>query len=442
MSDKSCARGAVWTDTQAQLEAARCLMCADSPCVAACPAQVPVKHFIRALRFESPRRAINLIRQQNVLVGVCGLACPVDRLCEGACSNTDLSTPIQIGRLQHYAAETARRSGRKAAARPATGQKVAIIGAGPSGLAAAAELAQRGHQATIFEQHARAGGICTYGVPAHRIPQELVQGEVDYVRSLGVEIRTGCCFGKDVTLDGLLAQGYRAVYIAGGAQQAAIPPVPGHDRPGVLHWKQVLDSFSAFNLGEGPRPTVPSSVIIVGGGSVAMDVATVVRELGANEIDIVCLEAPSEMPADRAELDEVWADGARFHTRSMPVEITAEGGRVTGLKAVRIRWKEPMLYVLANAERLAGTEYWLPGALVVFAIGARPAAELAQALPGVKVDATGRIVVQPETGATSRAGVYAGGDVAAGGGMTIVRSVAEGKRAGQAIDTYVRGAVR
>ena len=441
MSEAACARVSVLTDTQAQLEASRCLMCEDSPCVAACPARVPVKHFIRALRFESPRRAINLIREQNVFAGVCGLACPVDRLCEGACSSTELSMPIQIGRLQHYAAETALRAGWKSRATPRTGQKVAIIGGGPSGLAAAAELARCGHRPTVFEKSPRPGGICTYGVPAHRVPQELVAGEVEYVKSLGVEIKPSSPLGDGTTLDALLAQGYRAVYVAAGAQQAAAVPIPGADLPGVPTWKQLLNAFSAFKLGEGPKPDVPQNVIIVGGGSVAMDVASAALQLGAAEIDMVCLEAPREMPADRNELDEVWAAGARFHTRSTPIEITGTGGKVTGLKVARIRWKEPDKCIPSNAVRIAGTEYWLPGAMVVFAIGAKPSPELAKLLTGVKLDASGRIVIDPETGATSRPGVFAGGDVAAGGGMTIVRAVAEGKRAGQAIDAYLRGGV-
>jgi glutamate synthase (NADPH) small chain len=439
MSDAACARGSALTDTQAQLEASRCLMCEDPPCVAACPVRVPVKHFIRAIRFESPRRAINLIREQNVLAGVCGLACPVERLCEGACSSTELSTPIQIGRLQHYAAVAELARGRKLVPPQADGQKVAVIGAGPSGLAAAAELARRGHRPTVFEKSRRPGGICTYGVPAHRIPQDLVAGEIAYIQNLGVEFKTGQALPRDAALDALFADGYRAVYVAAGAQQAAVPPVPGSDLAGVLTWKQLLDGFSKFNLDEGPRPAVARRVIVVGGGSVAMDVASVARELGGEEIDVLCLESPREMPADRDELDEVWNVGARFHTRSMPLEITSAAGKVTGLKAARIRWKEPDRFVPANAERIAGTEYWLPADTVIFAIGARPDPELARALPGVNLDAAGRIIIDPDTGATSRPGVFAGGDVAAGGGATIVRSVAEGKRAGAAIDAYLRG---
>jgi glutamate synthase (NADPH/NADH) small chain len=293
----------------------------------------------------------------------------------------------------------------------------------------------------VFEKSPRPGGICTYGVPAHRVPQELVAGEVEYVKSLGVEIKPSSPLGDGTTLDALLAQGYRAVYVAAGAQQAAAVPIPGADLPGVTTWKQLLNAFSAFKLGEGPKPDVPQNVIIVGGGSVAMDVASAALQLGAAEIDMVCLEAPREMPADRNELDEVWAAGARFHTRSTPIEITGTGGKVTGLKVARIRWKEPDKFIPSNAVRIAGTEYWLPGAMVVFAIGAKPSPELAKLLTGVKLDASGRIVIDPETGATSRPGVFAGGDVAAGGGMTIVRAVAEGKRAGQAIDAYLRGGV-
>jgi glutamate synthase (NADPH/NADH) small chain len=153
---------------------------------------------------------------------------------------------------------------------------------------------------------------------------------------------------------------------------------------------------------------------------------------------MVCLEAPNEMPAYHDELKEVWDAGARFHTRSMPLEVTGHRGHVTGLKAVRIRWREPDKFVPENAERIVGTGYWLPGEMVIFAIGAKPAPRLAAALPGVEFDNAGRVVVDPETGATSRPGVFAGGDVATDGGTTIVKSVAEGKRAGSAIDAYIR----
>ena len=429
--------GGVLTDTQAKLEASRCLMCDDPPCVAACPAQVPIKHFIRAIRFDSPRRAINLIRERNVLAGVCGLACPVEDLCVGACRSTDLTTPIAIGKLQHYAAVTELAAGRTMASEPVDGRKVAVIGAGPSGLAAAAELARLGHQPTIFEKNRRPGGICTYGVPAHRVPQELVAGEIEYVKNLGVEIETSTSFGGGRSLDDLLGAGFGAVYVAVGAQRAYRPGIGGEELTGVTTWKDLLEAFSRFKLGEGPRPEVSKDVIIVGGGSVAMDVASAAGQLGAKEIDIVCLESPREMPADAEELQEAWDLGVRFHTRSMPVEITGQEGKVTGLKAVRIRWKEPDRLVPDNAERIDGTEYWLPGSMVVLAIGAGPEADLAKWLPGVKFDG-GRIAVDPETQATSRAGVFAGGDAVSGGGATIVRSVAEGQRAGAAIDAYLR----
>ena len=440
MADLVCKGVSVLTDTQAKLEAGRCLMCEDPPCVAACPAQVPVKHFIRAIRFDLPRRAINLIRDRNVFAGVCGLACPVDELCVGACRSTDLSTPIAIGALQHYAAVRALRSGRAGQRGPGSGQRVAVIGGGPSGLAAAAELARLGHRPTVFEKMRRAGGVCTYGVPKSRVPQDLVAGEIEYVKSLGVEIKTSSYFGAGATVDDLHAAGYKAVYWAVGAQTDPRPDVTGWEKlMGVFSGKGLLDYFSACELGEATdKLPVADSVIIVGGGGVAMDLAMAAATRGAQEIDLVCLESPREMPAYHTEVEEARAAGVRFHTRSMPVELTGENGKVTGLRAVRIRWKEPDKFVPSNAETIAGTEYWLPGAMVLFAIGARPDVGLAKVLPGVKLDDDGRVLVDPETQATSRPGVFAGGDVAASGGATIVEAVAEGKRAGQAIDAYLR----
>jgi glutamate synthase (NADPH/NADH) small chain len=427
----------VLTDTQARAEAARCLMCEDPPCVAACPAEVPAKHFIRAIRFDTPRRAINLIREQNVFAGVCGLGCPVERMCVGACRSTDLSTPIAINKLQHYAAMKELASGRTGQGAARDGDRVAIIGAGPSGLAAAAELARAGCRPVMFERNPRAGGICTYGVPAHRMPQSLVAGEVAYVRNLGVDIITSSTFGIDVTLDGLFDDGYRAVYIAVGAQQAVIPSLPGADLDGVLDWKDLLDRWSAFHLGEAEPPSVANSVLIVGGGSVAMDTAGAAARLGALDIDVLCLESPAEMPADREELDETRDAGARFHTRSMPLEITGAQGRVTGLRAARIRWQEPDCLAPENARIIPGTEYWLPAEMIVFAIGACPPRTLADDVPGVALNDTGRIHIDSDSCATSRPGVYAGGDVAVEGGTTIVQSIAEGKRAGRSIAAYL-----
>jgi len=446
-SDSTCEFGAVLTDSQAKLEASRCLMCEDPPCVKACPAGVPVKHFIRAIRFDSPRRAINLIRDRNVLAGVCGLACPVDSLCVGACTSTELSTPIAIGKLQHYAAVTEIRSGRKAVregilaqAGSGSGERVVSVGAGPAGLAAAAELARLGHRPTVIEKSKHAGGVCTYGVHARRVPRALTAAEIEYVKGLGVEIQTGCAFGEgENTLDWLFDAGFKAVYLSAGLQQPMTPGIPGEKLKGVTTWKAILEAFAAYGLGEGKKPSVPKNVIIIGGGSVAMDAACAVHSLGAKEIDMVCLEAPNEMPAYHAELDDAWAEGVRFHTRSMPLRITGKQGKATGLRAVRINWKKPGKFVPTNAVKIKGTEYWLPGSLVVFAIGARPAADFGKLLKGVKVDKSGRIVVKPETGATSRRGVFAGGDAAAGGGTMIVKAVAEGKRAGQAMDAYLRG---
>ncbi len=414
-------------------------MCDDPPCVKSCPAGVPVKHFIRAIRFDSPRRAINLIRDRNVLAGVCGLACPVDSLCVGACTSTELTTPIAIGKLQHYAAVAEIQAGRRARPPAASGEKVAIIGAGPAGLAAAAELARMGHRPMVFEKSKHAGGVCTYGVHARRVPRSLTAAEIEYVKGLGVEIRAGRAFGEgDDTLDGLFKAGFKAVYLSTGLQEPVTPGIPGEKLRGVTTWKAILEAFASHGLGEGKKPSVPKNVIIIGGGSVAMDAACAVHSLGAKEIDMVCLEAPNEMPAYHAELDDAWAEGVRFHTRSMPLRITGKQGKATGLRAIRIVWKKPKKFVPANAVKIKGTEYWLPGSLIVFAIGARPSAEFGKLLRGVKLDKAGRILADPETGETSRRGVFAGGDAAAGGGTMIVKAVAEGKRAGQAMDAYLR----
>lgn len=425
---------------QAVAEAHRCLMCHDAPCTAACPARVDVMHFIRALRFENPRRALEVIRRTNVLAGVCGAVCPKERLCEGACLRNALRDPIRIGALQTYAAahgilhpRRARGNGPPAEDAP----PVAVVGAGPAGLAATDVLARCGARVTVFEARQAPGGMLAYGVPEERMPYAFVRAEVSPVLARpGIEFRPGQALGRDFSLDDLFARGFRGVFVGVGLWKAA--RLPGvSDVAGVLHALPFLEAAARHARFGGPAPVVGARCLVIGGGSVALDCAEVARRCGARDIEVMCLENTDEMPATREDIEAGWRAGVRFWTRRRVTGVEASPVSSFSVETIGIRWKEPGRFVPDNAEDLPGTEARHRVDTLIVAIGQAQDPGVAQALAGLDRDARGLVLVDPETLVTSVAGVFAGGDCAAGCGRTVVASVAEGRRAGLAIAAFL-----
>ena len=418
--------------SQAYLEASRCLYCDDSPCEQGCPANVPVKKFIRAIRFNNTRRAANLIREANILGGICGAICPVEKLCEKNCTNTELAYPIRIGLLQRFAIEFALDRGyHDIEKEESKDKKVAVIGAGPAGLSCAYYLALKGYDVTIFEKNEKPGGLLVYGIPVYRLSRELIEREINLIKENGVKIETNKALGKDFTIDDLFNNGFKAVFIGVGLGESAKAGIPGE---GLGNFYTALD-FLRKSIQSPDSLKIGKKVVIIGGGSVAMDVAVTSKKLGAEEVHIVCLENTDEMPADIKEREEAWSLGVMFNTRSKPVEITGENGKVTGLKAVRIRWKEPGKFIPSNAEEIPGTEYFLPADIVIEAIGQKTDSLVIEALKDIKME-KGKIIVD-ENMKTSREGVFAGGDIISGGGGTVVQSVKEGRKAAESIAQYL-----
>ncbi len=421
---------------QAVAEAHRCLMCHDAPCTAACPARVDVMHFIRALRFDNPRRALEVIRRTNVLAGVCGAVCPKERLCEGACLRNALRDPIRIGALQTVAAahemlhpRKARGNGPPAADAPT----VAVVGAGPAGLAVTDVLAQCGARVTVFEAREAPGGMLAYGVPEERMPYGFVHAEVSPILARpGVEFRPGQALGRDFSLDDLFSRGSGAVFLGVGLWKAA--RLPGvSDVPGVLHALPFLEAAARHARFGGAAPVVGARCLVVGGGSVALDCAEVARGYGAREVEVVCLENTNEMPATREDIEAAWRAGTRFGHRRRVTRLSRGPDESFLIETIGIAWKEPGRFVPDNAVDLPGTEARHVADTVIVAIGQAQDPGVAEALTGLDCDARGLVLVDPETQATTVAGVFAGGDCAAGCGRTVVASVAEGRRAGLAI---------
>lgn len=429
VSDLSC-----MSAESAVTEAHRCLLCHDAPCTEACPASVDVMHFIRALRFGVPRRAAEIIRRTNVLGGICGSVCPRERLCEGACLRNALQDPIRIGELQTHAATIGFETGRRSTASlPADGPRVAVVGAGPAGLAATSALASAGVRVTIFESREKAGGMLTYGVPQSRMPHAFVKRELQGILDLdGVDFENGRCLGRDFGIEELSTQGFEAVFLGIGLWKSA--RLPGiSDVPGVLHAMPFLESAARHERFGGSPPEVGTRCAVIGGGSVAMDCAEVAMELGCEDVHLICLEGTSEMPATCEDITGAWRKGVHFWTRRRVISTDVTDHDSIDLVTTGIRWRNPGVFEPSNAEDVPHSRAILRVHHVIVAIGQSFDRDLDAALDKLERDRTGRIIVEPSTGESSIPAVYAGGDCAAGCGQTVVASVAEGRRAGLAI---------
>lgn len=407
-----------FTVTTAMEEASRCLLCLDAPCSEGCPADTNPGDFIRAIRFRNYKGAAEIIRTNNILGGICARVCPYERLCEEACSRTGIDRPIEIGRLQRFATDYEKATGFKSLETPkADKEKVAMVGAGPASLACAAELAQKGYKVTIFEEKEKAGGVLTYGIVPARLPQYVVDEEIQYVKDLGVEIKCGVKVGKDVTLDSLRGEGYKAFYLGMGNQAPIILNVAGKELKGVTN---AVDYLAAAKP-SGGKVDPGKKVVVIGGGDVAMDCATTARLLGAEKVMILYRRTREEAPANKEEMSYVEGLGVHIHYGFKPEEIVGENGKVKAIKGAGFR---------------DGSAITLECDTVVFAVGQKPDEDVSAM--GVKLGDKNQIIADEEKdGKTSVADVFAGGDIV-NGGKTVVHAVKVGKIAADSIDSYLR----
>jgi glutamate synthase (NADPH/NADH) small chain len=426
---------------QAIAEAARCLFCHDAPCNQGCPAGLDIVKFIRRIKTKDFRSAIRTVREGNVLAGVCARVCPTEKLCEKRCSATELVEPINIAALQRFVTDLELQKGIQLPpkAEP-TGKRVAVIGAGPAGLAAAAELAKAGHGVTVFESKSMPGGVLTYGAPPYRLPKDIVMAEIDFIKKLGVEFKTNTLIDEKFDIDALFGQGFDAIFIGSGVEKPYSIGLPGEDLKGVYSALELLAQVNIWQAEPGKKfpMEIGKRVLVIGGGNVAMDAACSLLRLGAEKVHMACLESFEEMPAFPCEIEFAREEGIEFHPRSKPLRIIGdENEKVKGFEGVGIKWKEPNNFSPSNAIPIEGAEFSLEVETVVEAIGQGPNPALAKALKGIKTRGRGLIVVDEETGMTSREGVFAGGDIV-NGGDTVVQAVAEGKKAAEGINKYLK----
>lgn len=432
---------------EAEAEAARCLGCKNPRCVEGCPVRIDIPGFISKLKESDVAGAYAVISESSSLPAVCGRVCPQERQCEQKCVRGVKGEAVSIGKLERYTADTAAQMGiRPAAPEQKNGKKVAVIGAGPSGLTCAGDLAKKGYEVTIFEALHKAGGVLVYGIPEFRLPKErVVAREVENVRALGVRIETDCVVGRSVTIDDLFGkEEFDAVFVGSGAGLPKFMNILGEQALGVFSANEYLTRSNLMGaFAEEARTPImrAKKAVVVGGGNVAMDAARTALRLGA-ETHIVYRRSEEELPARQEEVLHAKEEGVLFDLLTNPVEITTdEKGWVNGIICIRMELGEPDASGRRRPVEIPGSEFRIECDAVIMALGTSPNPLIARTTPGLETDRRGCLIVRQKEGQkteTTRDGVYAGGD-AVTGAATVILAMGAGKEAAREIDAELSG---
>ncbi len=431
-----------YTPEQAMEEAKRCLNCKNSPCVGGCPVNVKIPEFLALVAEGEFEKAYLKITETNALPAVCGRVCPQESQCEGRCVRGIKGESVGIGRLERFVADYCREGCSTATPRPQpNGRRVAVIGGGPASLSCAGDLAKRGYCVTIFEAFHTPGGVLMYGIPEFRLPKEIVRSEIDGLKALGVDIRTNMVIGKILSVDEILDSGYDAVFIGTGAGLPKFMGISGEELNGVYSANEFLTRINLMKAYKFPETDTPvkvgKSVAVVGGGNVAMDAARCAKRLGAEKVYIVYRRSMEEMPARKEEIQHAMEEEIIFKNLTNPVRIIGEDGWVCGLECVDMELGEPDASGRRRPVTKEGSEHVIDVETVIMAIGQSPNPLIKATTSGLDTQPWGGIVANGETGATSKPGVYAGGD-AVTGAATVILAMGAGKKAAAAIDEYIR----
>ena len=427
-----------YNEEEAVKEANRCLTCKFPSCVKGCPVSINIPGFIAHVKNGEFDEAAKEIAKYSALPAVCGRVCPQEKQCESKCVVGRMGDPVSIGKLERFVADYAASHDVNLAAKgEPNGHKVAIIGAGPSGLTCAGDLAMRGYDVTIYEALHKAGGVLVYGIPEFRLPKDrVVAHEVENVKKLGVKIITDCIIGKTISIDDLFAEGYEAIFIGSGAGLPKFMGIPGENANGVLSANEFL---TRVNLMKGYKDAyatpvhVGQKVAVVGGGNVAMDAVRTALRLGA-EATIVYRRGEEELPARVEEVHHAKEEGVKFAMLTNPTEILSDDkGNVTGMKCVRMELGEPDASGRRRPQVVPGSEFVMDVDMVIMSLGTSPNPLISSTTKGLETNPHGCLVVVDDSGLTTRDGVYAGGD-AVTGAATVILAMGAGKKAAQAID--------
>lgn len=425
-------------------EASRCIGCKNAQCIKGCPVAIDIPGFIEKVKGGDIEAAYQVISKSSALPAVCGRVCPQESQCEGKCIRGIKGEPISIGKLERFTADWARENGIvPEGAKEKLGKKVAVIGSGPAGLTCAGDLARMGYEVTIFEALHEAGGVLVYGIPEFRLPKEnVVQKEIENVKALGVKIETDVVIGKAVTVDELMKEeGFDAVFIGSGAGLPKFMGIPGENANGVFSANEYLtrsNLMKAFREDSNTPIMKGKKVAVVGGGNVAMDAARTALRLGS-EVYIVYRRSEEELPARVEEVHHAKEEGIIFHLLTNPVEIlTDDNGWVNGIKCVRMELGEPDESGRRRPVIIPDSEYVIEVDTVIMALGTSPNPLISSTTEGLETNRWKCIVANEENGATSKEGVYAGGD-AVTGAATVILAMGAGKSAAQGIHEYLSG---
>ncbi len=431
-----------YSEEQAMEEANRCLQCPKPTCKDGCPVNVDIPEFIAAVRDRDMVEAVRVLKNKNSLPGICGRVCPQETQCEERCALAKKGAPIAIGRLERYVADWERThpelAGRQEGDCSADGKKVAVVGSGPAGLTCAADLAKMGHQVTIFEALHVAGGVLMYGIPEFRLPKQIVQGEVDYVKSLGVEIKLDQVIGKIATVDELLERGYGAVFLAPGAGAPMFLNIPGENLNNIYSANEFLTRTNLMKAYLFPQWDTPVKrgrrVAVFGGGNVAMDASRCALRLGAEEVYIIYRRSRVEMPARLEERENAEEEGIVFRLLTNPKSFMGdEQGRVRAVECYEMELGEPDESGRRRPIQKPGTENTIDIDTAIVALGTRPNPIIPSTTEGLELTRWGTIRTDEATGRTSRDRIWCGGDMATGA-ATVISAMGAGKRAAADID--------
>jgi len=423
----------------AEFEAERCLRCQDPVCVDGCPVKIPIPEFIHAVAIGDMAAAAKILRTANPLPAICGRVCPQETQCEAECHMVKRFNPVAIGHLERYVADWERTQPPSVEAKITRKEKVAVIGAGPSGLVCAGELARRGYAVTIYEALHAAGGVLRYGIPEFRLPKAILDWEIGILKAMGVEIVCNVIIGRTLTLDDLFERhGYAAVFIGTGAGLPQFLGIPGENLNGVYSANEFLTRVNLMRAYEFPEADTPvrvgKRVAVIGAGNTAMDAVRTSLRMGAEEAMIVYRRSEKEMGARVEEYHHAIEEGVKLHWLTNPLEILDDGsGWVAGLKCQKMKLGEPDASGRARPIPISGSEFVLPVDNVILAIGTTPNPLLTRTTEGLLTNKKGCLVADEQTGLTSKPLVFAGGD-AVTGAATVILAAGAGKRAAQAID--------
>ncbi len=440
-----------YTPEIAIAEAARCLNCKNRPCVEGCPVNVSIPEFISEIKKGDFEGAYQKISESSSLPAVCGRVCPQETQCESKCTLGIKFEPVGIGRLERFVADYHNKNFKGETEVPASnGHRVAVVGSGPSGLACAGDLAKKGYKVTVFEALHLSGGVLVYGIPEFRLPKDIVAKEVDTLKKLGVEIQTNVVIGKTLTVDELFEDGFEAVFIGSGAGLPRFMGIKGESLKGVYSANEFLTRANLMKAYKGDSRTPimrAKRVAVVGGGNVAMDAARTALRLGAESVRIIYRRSMDELPARKEEVEHAQEEGIIFDVLRNPVEIIGysnpddrrdpQNGFVKSVKVIKCELGEPDEKGRRRPVEVAGSEYEIPVDCVVMSIGTSPNPLIKSTTERLEVNRHGGIVVEENTGATSKEGVFAGGD-AVTGAATVILAMGAGKTAAKAIDDYIR----